>query len=441
MKYFRNLFYNASLWANDTLLGYSISKQLKFLRGSQYWTKEELEEYQNDKLKLLVTEAYKNVPFYTDLFEKYKLTPSDIQSSADLEKLPVLTKSDLRNAFKNGSLINKTLKKKDLIFNSSSGSTGEPFQFYQDKQTYSMVRASALRAFEWMGFEPGMKILRINYMPRSRTIKRIQDYASNNLYFRFSDLNHDELDMVCKLIIKEKPDIIRCYPEPLAVIAKHYSRYYNAKQAIKICSTTGSNLSYATRETIENIFQCEVFDGFSCEGGSSVAECPEHSYHSAMEYAITEVMPHDRDETLGNLITTDLWNYACPFIRYDTEDVVRVNNDKCNCGRELLRISEIRGRSSDVIETISKGKVWTTTLVGVIQNYSQIEQFQLVQNKNKKLKLRLRVNKEYSDAIGEDLVGRLNKIVGAESKLFLEIVESFIISHNGKVKMLVEEEF
>lgn len=63
--------------------GQSIYKDLQFLYKSQYWTRVQIDNYQNEKLRKLIQHAYKNVPFYYELFSDLKLKPEDIQTKED----------------------------------------------------------------------------------------------------------------------------------------------------------------------------------------------------------------------------------------------------------------------------------------------------------------------------------------------------------------------
>lgn len=96
---------NIILPLSDIALGQSIKRHLDFLQKSQWWSEGDLKEYQNEKLRSLIKHAYENVPYYNDLFRKLRLKPNDIKDTNDLLKLPILTKEDIRENFKNGKII------------------------------------------------------------------------------------------------------------------------------------------------------------------------------------------------------------------------------------------------------------------------------------------------------------------------------------------------
>ena len=94
---------------------------------------------------------------------------------------------------------------------------------------------------------------------------------------------------------------------------------------------------------METQFNCKVFEEYCCnDGGACAWECDAHEgLHHFMERAVIE----DID---GEMVVTDLWNKAMPFIRYRNGDSVRFLNKKCSCGRELQLI-KVKGRTNDIL--------------------------------------------------------------------------------------------
>jgi phenylacetate-CoA ligase len=63
---------------------------------TQWLPFEELQERQTKQLRKLIAFAYKNVPYYTRVFNELGLKPPDIANIQDLEKLPILTKQTIK---------------------------------------------------------------------------------------------------------------------------------------------------------------------------------------------------------------------------------------------------------------------------------------------------------------------------------------------------------
>lgn len=127
-------------------------------------------------------------------------------------------------------------------------------------------------------------------------------------------------------------------------------------EGIKSVTPSSENLYDFQRVIMEKAFNCKVFEEYCCnDGGACGWECEKREgIHHAMERAIIE-------EINGEMIVTDLWNMAMPFIRYKNGDSVKFLNKKCSCGKELPLI-RVKGRTNDIIIT-NKGIITPTFLM------------------------------------------------------------------------------
>src|SRR3989338_1819203 len=94
----------------------------KALNKSEFYPLEKLERLQEEKLRRLIKHAVNNVPYYKDLFEREKLTIDDIQTKEDLQKLPILTKEEIRKNYDKMIIKSGDLSKLTLV--ATGGSTG-----------------------------------------------------------------------------------------------------------------------------------------------------------------------------------------------------------------------------------------------------------------------------------------------------------------------------
>ena len=104
-------------------------KCLRELEESQWWPRDRILELQNRRLRELVRYAYDRVPYYRHVFEQKGLKSEDIKSSADLPKLPVLTKRVIRENFK--QMMAHGFPSREKVLSRTGGSTGEPLAFYR----------------------------------------------------------------------------------------------------------------------------------------------------------------------------------------------------------------------------------------------------------------------------------------------------------------------
>ena len=73
------------------------SRLLVEARRNQWLKPSELEELQTKRLRAIIKHAYENTAYYHRKFKESNITPDDIRSPGDLEKLPITTKDDVRN--------------------------------------------------------------------------------------------------------------------------------------------------------------------------------------------------------------------------------------------------------------------------------------------------------------------------------------------------------
>ncbi len=80
--------------------GRAYSEAVSLLEATERWDLEKLVTYQEQMLRRLVRHCYANVPYYRKVFLDAGLTPDDIATIRDLEKLPFLTKAIVMKAQK-----------------------------------------------------------------------------------------------------------------------------------------------------------------------------------------------------------------------------------------------------------------------------------------------------------------------------------------------------
>jgi len=261
-----------------------------------------------------------------------------------------------------------------------------------------------------MNYRLGDKYAKLSQNSRKNLIKRLQDKMSCSLYLATNPLTDSNFEFILKEIEQYKPKVIRCYPDPLLFLARYKQSHPEFSYQPQSITTTGNTLHPETRAEIENSFGCKIFDSYSCEGNSTVFECPTHScYHSTEEYGISEIVNKNEERIsngVGRLISTDLWNLAHPFIRYDTQDSVEIDDTKCACGRSLMRINSILGRDNDVLVASNGQKYIVHNFTGFFQidipqiNRS-VEQFQVVKKKDGSVLFRLVINHKFNEFVAE----------------------------------------
>jgi len=388
----------------DMIRGRSTIKKLHELKETQWWSRKELQELQNEKVQRLVWHAYKNVPYYRRILKERCLLPQDIRTVEDLQKLPVLRKKDIRKHFSD-QLIAKNIDKRELSMSRTAGSTGEPLFFYLDKNSLSYCSAAFYRFLEWMGLDIGDQIIKMWAGPelgRSREsfIARLKERMLRVETLNSLRMGEDRLEVYAAKIISQKPKLLYGYGSSIFMLAE-----YMIKKKISIphdmaVTTTSEVLQPEQREQIELAFNTSIFDLYGCGEINSIAcECEKHKgLHIALEHVIVEVInEHDGSQAdgVGSLLITDLENYSMPLIRYMNGDRSRFLKGGCSCGRDLPLIDHIDGRTYDIVIGTNGNSIYggffNKIVLGKLDWISRfkIKQYQVVQETEKDISIKI----------------------------------------------------
>jgi phenylacetate-CoA ligase len=369
-----------SIWKDVTMTIHGLYKYVFFLKKSQYWSSEKLKRYQFDKLKHLIIESYKNVPYYNDLFNEINFNPhTDFNSLSDMEKIPLLTKENAKKnitRLRNSNFINNSFPLK------TSGSTGKPFEVYISFNAWVIEQAVIWRHWFWGGykFRDEMAIIR-SYSPKKGESLIKMDRLRNFTYYSPFHLNDKNIEMYIQLMIKRKTKILRGYPSSLLTFAQYAKKTNQKLPHLKLILTASEVLTDADRNYIEDAFKTKISNHYGlAEVCVMMGDCNMHNgLHNYDEYGFVEFLPTENN-VFSKIVGTNLHNYAMPLLRYDTGDIAEHTQDICNCGRELLIVKNILGRSDLNILTPENYKIPTVNFYTMFEKFQNISSWQIIQH-------------------------------------------------------------
>ena len=417
-KVFRKFLFQTSYF----LVGKAcVLKYYKEFMETQWWPYERLVELQSEQLQRLIRFAYEYVPYYRQLFVSLGLKPSDINSPQDLQKLPILTKRIIRQH--QAEMTPKNLGKLKYIQNSTGGSTGETLQYLMSIEDHARGIALLYRGWSYGGYRLGDRVAQIagsSLIPTAQSslrkwaislLRNIRAYSS----YGMSD---ETLIQYVRSLNNFRPEFLRGYASSIYTLASFIrDRDVPVKFRPRAVFTTSEKLLEGQRKVIEEVFSTRVFDNYGLnDGGVSAYECEEHcGMHIDMERAILEVVDEDGKQVIGKpgkILATSLYNYAFPFIRYDTGDIGVVTYSKCACGRELPLLKELLGRTTDTL--VVNGKRIGSPVLTVLFGKCDIEQYQIIQESDNRLVCRIVKGQAYTqkdeEFIRRSLVSHLGPV-------------------------------
>jgi phenylacetate-CoA ligase len=414
---------------------------------SQLWPAEKLKNSQKLKLRSLLQHAYQHVHYYHRIFRERNLKPDDFHSVADLAKLPILDKSTIKQNI--SEFVAYDAQQYWPITTATGGSTGEPLQFFIDIRSTSAAEAVLWRGWGYAGFRLGDKmavLAGLSLVPEKEALLKAaaKQVIKKTIAFPAMHINKTVLDGYVRRLLKFKPKFIRGYPSTIFFFANHLKEEKISGVYPKAVFTTAEMLLPYQKKLIEEVFQCEVFDGYGAfDGGTAAFECEEHDgYHICVEKTIMEFVDENNNYVAegenGRIIATDLLNYAMPFIRYDTGDMGTSSGEECSCGRKLPLMKEILGRTADILRFKSGAVLFGPTLTLVFKQ-SDIKQYQVIQTGDDSVTVSIVKGRNYSDKDTEKMYKLLSSAVGVKVDVQFKFVESIPTTRRGKWRFVIKE--
>jgi phenylacetate-CoA ligase len=423
----------------EALSGTTISRTVQQLEKSQWWTRAQLLELQNKKLRAIIQHAYNNVPFYRRLFKQHDIRPEDIQEKKDLLILPVLTKEEIKKNI--SDMVAKNIPSSRVMSAYSSGSTGAPLKYYLDKGSYSAGWAQTFRCWSWAGYGIGDPYVKIGLEERSSIRKNLQDFLMNTQYVGFSGIHRTNIRDIITQIRSFHPKIIRSNTDfiyPIAKMMEQEDLYYSGATV----TTTASILFPHYRNLVEKQFNCRIMDAYGGEGTPVSFQCEkgEH-YHIAEEDVIVEFMKEDEyvaEEEPGKIIITNLNNYAMPLIHYDLNDVGQFLEGTCSCGRNLPLMKSIEGRDNDIVKTASGELVPVHFFSYLFRDMPGVDQFQVIQERIDRIIFKIVKNPQFSEPDTIFITNKVRNKTGGQLAVDFQFVDDIPVSgRSGKRRYVI----
>ena len=425
---------NLVLPAGDLLFGQRMMSRLKFLEKAQFLSQQELNNCQDKSLRSLIQIACDEVPFYRDVMLQRGMLPSEILSTGDLSKLPVVTKNMLSDAYPEG-VTRKTGQK--TYESRTSGSTGKNFVVLEDAETAGWYRASFMLALEWSGWKIGEPHLQTGMTLRRSFDRRLKDKLLGCHYVSAYQLDDAHLDTILHTIEDKQLQYAWGYPGSIYHLANR-AKEVGWNRPLKAVSTWGDSLYPAYRALIEQVFQCQVFDTYGCAEGFQVgAQCEYGSYHIHALDVIVEYLGDDDQPVpegeVGNLVITRLHPGPMPLIRYKVGDLgTSAVSKACPCGRALPLLQSVQGRNADMVMTPSGNRLIVHYFTGILEHFKEIDAFQVEQDRPDHIIVRIVPNTEIVSTIKQRIIQTLKEKGAQELAVDLEVVRSIPLSPAGK---------
>lgn len=354
--------------------------------------------------------VYNTNKIYRKKMQERKLSPKDIITWQDIEKLPLTTKEDL---LKNYPLGYNCVKKSEIkMFHASSGTTGKPMIvgltekdmklrqkiIIEDAHMAGITSNDTIQICYGFGmftggfsFYEGLKQLGCKIIPTGTMSTEMQLFYLQNLKptVLITSPSH-----VMHLYEKAKEQKIDVKKLPIRII-RVGSELLTESMRRKIKNAWGEKVSvtqdYGMTETL---------------GPGLGMECQyENGMHLNKNFYFELIDPITKEKTtsnIGELVVTTLYNECFPLIRYKTNDIVEIRKDRCPCGKSSPRIVRFLGRTDDMLKV--KGvKIFVSQIEDFLLMHPYFtHQYEIVISKEEYKDI-LTINIEYKDTITPEM--------------------------------------
>lgn len=340
---------------------------------------EQISAFQLEAVQELAKRAYDKSSFYHSKMAEKKVLPEDIKSLADLPKLPLLTKEDLRR----DPWATLACDKSEISFiHASSGTTG-------GKAIYSM--------FSWRDYYLQHVITYPKLIPVEPGdicfIALPYEMSSAGLAYHYKFMigyratvvpagkggAYSTPEKAIRLIRKLQPTVIVTSPSYTMLLAEVAAQAsFDLKSlSLKKIWLTGEGCSETFRQRVEEIWgTTSNFSYGSMECGSIANECDAHDgYHISEAHVLIEIIDPKTGEPLppgkvGEVVVTSLLRYDTPIIRYRTQDLGSIDTTPCSCGLPLKKL-RLWGRKVDQV-TIQDKSFSPFSLENILMEFPEV---------------------------------------------------------------------
>lgn len=330
----------------------------------QYWnrtyecmSREEMTRVQSERLENTVKRIYHSVPFYREKMQKKGIEPGDIKSVEDLSKLPFTYKQDLRDTYPYGLF---AVPLSEIIrIHASSGTTGKQIVVgytRKDIDTWAEVMARSLVS---AGASKD-SIIQVAYGYGLFTGGLGAHYGAERVGASVIPISGGNTKRQLMIMKDFGTTILACTPSYALFLAEELEEAGIDKKELKLKSGVfgAEPWSDNMRTEIEQrlgILALDIYGLSEIIGPGVGIECTcKCGMHIQEDHFIPEIINPETEEVLppgskGELVFSTVTKEGMPLLRYRTRDVSSLNYEKCECGRTLVRMTKVTGRTDDML--------------------------------------------------------------------------------------------
>ncbi|MFW5893720.1 MAG: phenylacetate--CoA ligase family protein [Verrucomicrobiota bacterium] len=327
------------------------------LHLKDFLDRESLSEIQLHRLQDTLARVYSNNAFYRNAFDSSGLHPDDLQSLEDLRHFPFTTKDNLRENYPFG-LFSADMQKVVRI-HASSGTTGKPTVVGYTQDDISVWSEVMARTFQCLGLHPG-DVVQNAYGYGLFTGGLGAHYGLERLGCTVIPMSGGNSEKQIMVMNDFGVTAICCTPSYFLHLAEQAEAMGLPFSQTRLRrgifgAEPWSNEMRRRIEELTSISALDIYGLSEVIGPGVSSECEQkcglhifedHFYPEIIDPVTKEVKAPGE---VGELVFTMITKQALPLIRYRTRDMTRLQYQKCECGRTIVRMDKVSHRSDDML--------------------------------------------------------------------------------------------
>jgi len=423
-------------------LGPGFRRRLDELARSDGWSRARIDAWQDEQVARMVQHAYERVPFYRERMREAGVAPGDVRGRADLPRLPLLGKEEVRAAGR--AMVAEGTDPRVLRHRHTGGTTGKSLHFYTTVASVSFQWAVWWRHRQRHGLEPGM--LHANF-----TGKLVVPLAQRRPpYWRWNpaaaqallNMQHVTPAKIREMVafLDAEPFVFWSgYPSIIhAVAATALEAGLEMRDPPRVVDTGAENVLDVQRREITRFTGARVINqyGFS-EGCGNASSCPEGRYHEDFEFGVLECLdpePLPDGRVRGEIVAT---GFACPefpFLRYRVGDtgVWEPEGFRCPCGRESRVLARVEGRRDDYVITPEGSRIMRFDYL--FKDTHEVRECQVVQERPGEITLRVVRRAGYGPDVERRIRAEVHRWISPTLEVRFAYVDEIERERSGKFR-------
>ena len=411
----------------------------------EWYSKEQWKDYQESKLRELLTLALTRIPHYQSAWKGIlRLDQVHRFTLADLSALPVLDKDAVRDNAERFLLDGKPTRLHSI--NHTSGSSGTPIKTYwlasEMQRSLAMREARSCRFAGVSYFLPRATFSGRMVEPNVHSTGPFHRYNwfEKQVYFSAFHLSPATADRYLDGLRQHRPVWMTGYTNSIYQLARMALDQGLSVPPIKAVITTSEPLTEDMRSVIEEAFRTRVFEEYgTVENLFFVCENEHRQKLVSPDCGILEVVDRDHESvpagTSGEVLATGFIRPGQPMIRYRIGDEAVLSDEPPKCGRSMPVLAEVLGRLEDTVYGPDGRRM--VRFHGIFVDQQHIREGQVIQERLDRLRILVVPKPGYGHADENEIVSRVHERLGQEMTIVVETVDEIPRTPSGKFKAVV----